>query len=256
MSTYFDYTFIEPGGSVASLDTVITAIETSLNDLPVEAVPWGALNRDHFASDKGILTNVQGTTLGDLTINQWTVGHTYQEGTRNIDYSAYGTDGATDRHLIGDTTSYTGAEAVIDGFAVNLGANLVPGSDKPDVQAFWVKGNVQVNKVTGGGTDITSVMICAQIGKSTTAGGAITWHTLDRTERFVSTPDHSIDGDGDNMHVDVAIKTIVTSADVGNNWIRGVRLMVSAGGPVTGTARVITLGRWNLTALPIRIGSQ
>lgn len=247
MSTYFTFTPYEPGDSVAGLDTVIQSVETSLNDLPAEAMADRCLGRQHFSTSAGLIDNVKGGAISQYSLSHYGSTHDYVAGTETIDYNAYGDDGTTDRNVVGDTTDagYTGGTAQITG----LGIAPAIGSTRDHRPVLWVKGNVQVRNADAA---IEQVMVAVQIQDDPTVGSTV-WRTVDRTERFVSIADHKISSEV--INIDVPIKAIITVGDLAAvaNTLDGVRLVVAgyAAGGLTG-GDTLTLNRWNFTAVPLR----
>lgn len=254
----FDVDPLEDGDALtaASMTAIFGDAKTTLDALdPRISMRRGAVNH--------VQTGRLFPEFGDAhTVKNDDENHTYDQATflASITYSAYGTDGGSDtalnlntgdRAILGHPScaGYAGDQAEIE---FNSGTGWLVGETRADrVTGILVLLNANVHEVLRNGTD-RQIMVCIQIKLDSSA----TWWTVDETESFVSHSDHVNDATGaEDIDYDIPIATLIDDVVVDENGdpatdrITGVRAMVSMRTAAAGTS--FTMGRWNLTAIPI-----
>lgn len=236
-----------------------TDVETLINNVDGTMVKRGAFNEQHAAS---VIAGLYGASTLFLTADTGT--HRYDRAVfgspGNLDYPGFDNDTASESGVSGSpgwvvighssatVTTYSSGLAKI-AFSTGDG---VPLTDTGPIQGVLVLFNCEIVDADDFADLEIAFCIQARIGS--------TWRTLAHTERAVRCENHRIDNTSttERIIMDVPIATLVSydvyaaePAGVGSG-LRGIRACVSLNGGDGGSWA--TLGRWNLTALPLRCG--
>lgn len=250
------------------------ALDSTNLNAPFAAGKVWADATDRTGWRKGMFNHHHGATCLRIPGNIFVGGdesgnHVYDEATftTSLQYATFGADGGTDLTannptgqwtILGhpdQTGAYTGgkAELVWSGFRVGMQNEL----DKTqNVSGIEILFNCEVVNVDDGepGETGVSVVFCIQYEINSV------WRTLNKTQRFISIENRVISTAADNLWIDCPIRTVLTPDDIDlkdpglsqTTDITGLRAMVSKRS-TGGSGNVsITLGQWNLTALPWR----
>lgn len=234
---------------VSTVNTIFTAASTYVNALDRYALRRGALNVHQTPS----VIATQGASFPVSASHSGLGVHTYDKATAagTITYTAFGTDGATDRHLIGGPTA--GSPITPSAAAqVSITPTQFVGNNGTDqTQLILVMFDLEVVDVTNSAT-AASVMACLQFQLD----GAGTWYTMSKTERWSSRDDHksSPTDSNEKMWYPIAIRTMIRAstvnavADATANQVSGIRAMVSSS---SAAGAIIELGSYRLSAIPL-----
>lgn len=237
-----------------SISDRFTDVETLINNVDGTMVRRGAFNEHHAAT---VIGGLYGASTLFKTADTNT--HTYDRAVfgSTIDYPGFDQDATNETGLLNlpawvvighasATGTYSSGLAKI---AFSSGDG-VPLTENGPIQGVLVLFNVEI--VDASDENDLEIAFCIQ------ASIGATWRTLAHTERAVRIYDHRIDNTSatERVLIDVPIATLVSyavyaaePAGVGTG-MRGIRACVSLNGG--GAASTVTLGRWNLTALPLR----
>lgn len=252
-------------GDLADADSVndqLDGASTSINDLTDVSLRRGAFN--HFHATNLYPSGTPITISGDDGQMVYTFG-TFGV---SVDYASWGASGGTetaasytgDRAIVGHPdaaaagTPYTGpmAKLTMPGFGFKLGM-----AQGERVAGIELRSNVQIRKMVLGtaATGDLEAMVCLQFQ----IDGAGSWHTIRRTESFVSFSDHVLDDTSatELLDIDVPIACFMDGADItaaggsiAVDRVTGFRMMTSIVNP-SGAACALHIHRWRLSALPL-----
>lgn len=239
--SYPSYSPYASGDAVSDLADVFQNFEDSLNDLPTEAIPHGAIRGPHVAANVRMLVSA---TDYAAEYNGSDGKHEYTEGTELVNA------GSGEWNTVGDTTdaSYTGGEMEVD-FGSGIDIEGVDSTDDGEpVRAILVLANVEVQDIADG----DSVGFRVQAYNETTTS----WETAavyGGGQALYNDRDIAGDGSGEDVYYDVPITAIIYKepGSLNDYSYSKVRVQCQVSNPGTGVV-VLELLRWSLVALPLR----